>query len=109
LVAQVWQGYLERATTFAQLVPGFQAEAEAEYCVHPEEQVLERRRTWMVRGGEPVHDNVRFRLLHPEELESFLTHHGFAVLESHDNTDLVDGELTGPSLYVVARYRKETR
>jgi hypothetical protein len=34
---------------------------------------------------------------------------GFAVLESYDNTDLVDGELTGPSLYVVAGYRKETR
>ena len=29
------------------------------------------------------------------------------VLEMHDNTELLSGELTGPSLYVVARM--ETR
>lgn len=89
-------------------VPGFQAESEAEYHLHPIEQLLERRRTWTINGGEQVHDSVRFRLLYPKEPEYYLTNHGFDVLEIHDNTDLVVGELTGPRLYVVARYRRQT-
>jgi SAM-dependent methyltransferase len=87
--------------------PAFQAEGMAEYVPHPREQLVERRRMWAVRGGEQVHDLVRFRLLYPRELAYYLSNHGFEFMEIYDNVDLVDqesGELTGPSLYVVTRF-----
>jgi hypothetical protein len=90
---------------FAIDTPGFRADATAEYRVDARRQLLVRRRTWTVAGGRPVHDHVRFRLLYPKELEYYLSNHGFAVREMYDNTDLAQGDLTGPSLYVVARFR----
>ncbi len=90
---------------FAIDTPGFRADATAEYRVDARRQLLVRRRTWTVAGGRPVHDHVRFRLLYPKELEYYLGNHGFAVREMYDNTDLAQGDLTGPSLYVVARFR----
>jgi hypothetical protein len=40
------------------------------------------------------------------ELAYFLSNNGFEVLETYDNTDLAAGELTGPSLFVVAGHGK---
>lgn len=87
--------------------PGFFAEATAEYERDDREQLLERRREWTVRDGEAVHDQVRFRLLYPRELAYYLSNHGFELIELFDNTDLAPGALTGPSLFVVARYGKK--
>ncbi|HSV66844.1 MAG TPA: hypothetical protein VLJ59_13160 [Mycobacteriales bacterium] len=64
-------------------------------------QLLERRRTWTVRG-EQVHDHVRFRLPYPPELAHHLSTHGFHVLQMSDDPDLTETDMTGPSMFVVA-------
>lgn len=90
--------------------PDCHADGATDYLAHPMEQLLERRRVWTVRGGDAVHDLVRFRLLYPRELAYYLSNHGFDILEIHDNTDLrpsEPSELTGASLYVVATYGKK--
>lgn len=105
LVLEILNPYRTAALprTFTIDTPGFSASATAEYLAHPREQLIERRRVWTVPGGEPVHDLVRFRLLYPRELAYYLSNHGFRLVELHDNTDLRPGDLTGPSLFAVAR------
>jgi SAM-dependent methyltransferase len=87
-------------------IPGFYAEGTADYLPHAREQLIERRRVWAVRDGEPVYDLVRFRLLYPRELAYYLSNHGFQVVEIYDNTDLESEDLAIPSQYVVAMFGK---
>jgi ubiquinone/menaquinone biosynthesis C-methylase UbiE len=81
--------------------PGFHATATAAYRRHHPEQLLERSRTWTVPGGARVHDNVRFRLLYPQELAHYLDRHGFDVLATHT----LDDQMNAASAFVVARRR----
>jgi SAM-dependent methyltransferase len=82
----------------------FQASAEAVYELDRRHQLLIRRRTWRIPGQASQEDFVRFRLLFPMELEHHLTGGGFSVLGMYDNTTLTASDLSGPVLYVAARF-----
>ncbi len=84
--------------------PDFHATAEATYTFDRRSQLLTRRRTWRIPDRRRHEDFVRFRLMFPMELEHYLTSHGFTVLGMYDNTELVDSDLSGSVLYVVARF-----
>jgi SAM-dependent methyltransferase len=83
--------------------PALHADATVDYVHHPARQLLERRRTWKITGGQDVHDSVRFRLLYPQELACYLGQHGFDVLATRE----LAGELNAASLFVVAQQRGE--
>jgi hypothetical protein len=84
--------------------PSLQATASASYHLDRRRQLLSRERLWSLPGQPDQKDFVRFRLLFPMELEHYLTHHGFTVTGMYDNTKAQDSDLTGPVLYVSARF-----
>jgi SAM-dependent methyltransferase len=83
--------------------PALHADATADYTAHPNQQLVERRRTWHTEGAPDVHDSVRFRLLYPQELTHYLDIHGFDVLATHE----LAGPLNDASQFVLARHRGE--
>jgi SAM-dependent methyltransferase len=88
---------------------GFTATADARYTFDRCNQLLVRTRTWFIAGQQPQTDFVRFRLIYPKELEYYLASHGFSVLGMYDNTVAADSGLTGPALYVLARFGGDPR
>jgi len=89
--------------------PMLQATASAVYHLDRRRQLLARERVWTTAGQPEQTDFVRFRLLFPMEVEHYLTGHGFDVVGMWDNTATVDNDLSGPVLYVAARYTKAAR
>lgn len=87
--------------------PSLQATAEAVYHLDRRRQLLVRERMWSIAGQPDRTDFVRFRLLFPMEVEHYLTTHGFDVIGMYDNTDCEENDLSGPVLYVAARYTGE--
>ena len=61
---------------------------------------------WQSPGQEPEEDYVRFRMIFPMELESYLNRHGFEVVGVYDNTELRESDLTGPRLFYAAVHRR---
>jgi len=72
----------------------------------PSDFVIDTR-TWLTSDGETILDSVKWRLIFPMELEGYLSASGFKVLAMYDNTDLVESDLTGASLFVVAQFGSE--
>ena len=72
---------------------GVVAHGVATYAVDRHRQLLERRRVWTSPGQEPDEDYVRFRMIFPMELESYLNRHGFDVVGVYDNTELRKSDL----------------
>ena len=81
---------------------GVAARSVASYGVDRRRQLLERRRVWQSPGQEPEEDYVRFRMIFPMELESYLNRHGFEVVGVYDNTELRESDLAGPRLFYAA-------
>lgn len=81
--------------------------ATARFELNRRHQQLIRYRTWHIPSLSEAErqDFVRFRLIFPMELESYLTAHGFELLACFDNADLNPGELVGKSLNLVSVYR----
>jgi hypothetical protein len=82
---------------------GFHATADATYEDDRRRQLLVRRREWVVAGEGRVEDFVRFRTLAPQEIEHPLAPHGFETLAMYANRELVETDLSGSSLTVVAQ------
>ncbi|WKX73498.1 trans-aconitate 2-methyltransferase [Streptomyces sp. XD-27] len=87
--------------------PGLTATADARYRLDRRNQLLVRTREWRIGDRPPQRDHVRFRLTFPKEIEHYLGGHGFRVLGMYDNTRAADSDLTGPALYVLARFAPE--
>lgn len=87
--------------------PDFKARAHSEFHALRRQQLLSRSRTWLTSDGETILDSVKWRLIFPMELEGYLSASGFKVLAMYDNTDLIESDLTGASLFVVAQFGSE--
>jgi SAM-dependent methyltransferase len=90
-------------TLYAIEHPKFQANAISETTLSRRTQTFTRRRVWTIVGKGEVVDRCTYRLLLPRELEHFLDSHGFRVLGMFDNITFSDSDLSGDTLYVVAR------
>lgn len=85
----------------------YAGKATARFELNRRQQQLIRYRIWDIPGLNPEdqQDFVRFRMLFPMELESYLTAHGFDIVGCFDNTNLIESELLESSLYVASLYR----
>ena len=84
--------------------PEFHARAVAVNEFDRRRQLLVRRRTWTMAGQPPIEDFCRYRLFFPAELEHLLAEAGFVVTGMFDNKELSESDLSGPRLYLAARY-----
>ena len=84
--------------------PSFTARARAEFRFDRRRQLLVRTRTWHIPGRAPIEDYCEYRLFFPAELEGLLESKGFRTLGMFDNKDLQESSLSGPRLYVAARF-----
>ncbi len=66
---------------------------------------VELRRHWRLDDGREERDVIRRRVLGPREVELYLEAAGFELLDVVDRAQGQDnGRLTGPSVYIAARY-----
>lgn len=63
-------------------------------------QINTMHRHWMLPSGDEARDEIRRRVLFPQELERYAEGAGFEVLDMLDGTGT---GLTGPTAYTVAR------
>lgn len=68
-------------------------------------QINTMHRHWLFSSGDEVRDEIRRRVLFPQELERYAEGAGFEVLDMLDVAETGDTEsgLTGPTAYTVAR------
>jgi hypothetical protein len=71
-------------------------------------QLLIRRRLWTLSDGSTANDFCRYRMLFPAELTHRLRQFGFHVVDRFDNKDLRATDLSGITLYVVAKFCGES-
>jgi SAM-dependent methyltransferase len=103
----------------ASFLPGGQAGTEFEFSIETAEfsaraqvhfefdrasQILIRRRLWTLADGSTEKDFYRYRMLFPAELTYRLGKHGFRVVELFDNKESRTTDLSGTTLYVVAKF-----
>jgi SAM-dependent methyltransferase len=81
----------------------FCARWEAEHSLNRREQRLVRRRRWLFSDGDVAEDYCEYRLIFPLELERLIDAAGFRLLGLFDNKELKQTDLSGPTLYAVAR------
>ncbi len=95
------KGRLERE--FAIDTPKFSARAHVRYEFDRAQQLLIRHRLWTLPDGSTENDFCRYRMLFPAELTNRLRQFGYQVVELFDNKDLRATDLSGVTLYVVAK------
>jgi SAM-dependent methyltransferase len=85
------------------------ADLHADVAIHYDwdlrSQINTMHRHWKLDDGTEHHDEIRRRVLFPQELEQYLTSAGFDLVDLFDRLDNREGKLSGPSAYVVARFR----
>ena len=83
-------------------LPNIEGRAVAVHSFDHRRQLLIRRRTWHIRGQDPVEDFCQYRLFFPAELEHLLNESGFIIAGMFDNKELSETDLSGPRLYTAA-------
>ncbi|MFJ5838089.1 class I SAM-dependent methyltransferase [Streptomyces shenzhenensis] len=66
-------------------------------------QINTMHRHWTLPSGDEAEDEIRRRVLFPQELERYAEGAGFEILDMHDGTG---AGLTGPTAYTAARYTR---
>jgi SAM-dependent methyltransferase len=97
-------GHAKTEREFTIDTPGFSARAIVHYEFDRPRQFLIRRRQWILADGSTEEDFCQYRMLFPAELTYRLHRAGFQVTDLFDNQELRSTDLTGITLYVVARY-----
>jgi len=67
-------------------------------------QINTMHRHWAFDDGTEATDRIERRVLFPRELEQYLHVAGFDVLEIFDYPTTATGSVTGPAVFVAARY-----
>lgn len=99
--------YLPGASTtdreFTVDLAGAPATARVRFDFDRRRQLLLRRRTWSLADGSVEHDYCEYGMFFPTELAYRLKLAGFRVTALFDNKERRPSDLSGPTLYVVAR------
>ncbi|WP_432196961.1 class I SAM-dependent methyltransferase [Streptomyces sp. bgisy027] len=69
-------------------------------------QINTMHRHWTLPSGNEARDEIRRRILFPQELERYAEGAGFEVLDMNDGAET---GFTGPIAYTVARYTRDDR
>ncbi len=99
--------YFQKTAELQVNTPEFSARAQSQFSFDRRRQLLLRRRTWTIDGGEEVADFCEYRMFFPAELEHLLGQRSFRVAGLFDNMQLQETDLCGPRLYVPALFQPD--